>query len=196
MSTENNPFVDGRTREGKALRAASAPVADTYTEVGSSEPAKHRETPEEARLRAEARIRELRGNPDLQNGGGERDKYYAPPAPDGWTYEWKLKSVMGQEDLEAMRRVEMAGWTPVPLARHPDLMPKGYKGETVEVGGLVLCERPEVFTNEAREEERRAAREAVYMKEAAMKAGRDGDLGKRQVNRFSKSHSAIAVPDA
>jgi hypothetical protein len=103
---------------------------------------------------------------------------------------------MGQEDLEAMRRVEMAGWTPVPLARHPDLMPKGYKGETVEVGGLVLCERPEVFTNEAREEERRAAREAVYMKEAAMKAGRDGDLGKRQVNRFSKSHSAIAVPDA
>jgi hypothetical protein len=57
-------------------------------------------------------------------------------------------------------------------------------------------ERPKLFTDQAREEERRAAREAVYMKEAAMKAGRDGDLGKRQVNRFSKSHSAIAVPDA
>jgi hypothetical protein len=196
MSTENNPFVDGRTREGKALRAASAPVADTYTEVGSSEPAKHRETPEEARLRAEARIREIRGNPDLIDGGGERDKYWAPPPPDGWDYQWKLKAVVGQDDLEAIRRVEMAGWTPVPLSRHPELMPRDWKGDTIDVGGLLLMERPKLFTDQAREEERRAAREAVYMKEAAMKAGRDGDLGKRQVNRFSKSHSAIAVPDA
>jgi len=196
MSTENNPMIDGRTREGKALRAASAPVEDTYTEVGSPVPAKRKETPEEARLRAEARIRELRGNPDLQDGGGERDKYWAPPPPDGWDYQWKLRSVMGKEDIEAIRRVEMAGWTPVPLERHPELMPREWSGSTIEVGGLVLCERPMMFTNEAREEERRLAKEAVYTKERLMKEGRAGDLGPRQVNRFSKTHSSISVPEA
>jgi hypothetical protein len=74
-------------------------------------------------------------------------------------------------------------------------MPRDWKGDTIDVGGLVLMERPKMFTDEARQEEARLAREAVYMKEAAMKQGRDGDLGRRQVNRFSKSHSAIAVPD-
>jgi hypothetical protein len=196
MSTENNPMIDGRTREGKALRAASAPVEDTYTEVDSFAPAKRKETPEEARLRAEARIRELRGNPDLQDGGGERDKYWAPEPPEGWDYQWKLKSVMGKEDLEAMRRVEMAGWTPVPRERIPDLMPREWKGSTIEVGGLVLCERPLLFTQEAREEERRLAREAVHTKERLMREGKAGDLGPRQVNRFSKTHSSINVPES
>lgn len=142
--------------------------------------------------RAEARIRELRGNPDLQ--GMERDKYWAPNPPEHWDYQWKLKSVMNQDDIERIRQNEMNGWTPVPVSRHPELMPKGWSGETIEVGGLVLMERPKIFTDEAREDERRAARDAIITKEAQMKEGRAGDLGRREVNRFSKTRGPIDVP--
>lgn len=172
--------IDGRTREGRAMKAASSPATG-------------KETSAESRARAEAKVRAIRGNPELQ--GMERDKYYAPPPPDGWDYQWKLKSVMNQDDLDRIRQVEAAGWEPVPLSRHPELMPRNYTGETIEVGGLVLMERPKIFTDEARAEERRLAREAVLMKEAQMREGRGGDLGPRQVNRFSKTHQSIEVPN-
>ena len=172
MSTE----TEARARE---LAAAKTPVKDAT---------------QDSKARAEARIRELRGNPDLANGG-ERDKYWAPPPPEGWDYQWKLKAVLNQDDIDRIRQNELNGWTPVPLSRIPDLMPRGWKGDTIEVGGLVLMERPKLFTDEAREEERRAAREAVITKEAQMKDGRAGDLGRRQVNRMSKSYSSIDVPN-
>lgn len=152
-----------------------------------------KETKEQSLARAEARIRQLRGNPDLQ--GQERDKYWAPNPPEGFDYQWKLKSVMNQDDIDRIRQNEMNGWEPVPLARHPELMPRGWKGDTIEVGGLVLMERPMLFTQEAREEERRAARDAVMTKEAQMREGRSGDLGRREVNRFSKSRAPIDVPN-
>lgn len=70
MTTETH--IDGRTREGKALKATSEDGPKVATE--------------DSRARAEARIREIRGNPDLANGT-ERDKYWAPPPPDGWDYQ-------------------------------------------------------------------------------------------------------------
>lgn len=178
MSNEDT-HIDGRTREGRAMKAVA--------------PGSVKEASADSRARAEARIREIRGNPELQ--GMERDKYYAPPPPDGWSYEWKLKSVMNQDDLDRIRQIEAAGWEPVPLARHPELMPRNYTGNTIEVGGLVLMERPNIFTEEAKAEERRLAREAVAMKEMQMREGRNNDLGPRQVNRFSKSHASINVPN-
>lgn len=192
MSTENSN-VDGRTREGRALRAASIPAdADMYVEVGDIGPAKSIETPEQSRARAEAKARKLRGNPELS--GMDRDKYWAPPPPDGWDYQWRLKAVMGKDEIDQIRQDELNGWEAVPLSRHPELMPRNWQGNTIEVGGLVLCERPLIFTQEAREEERRNAREAVLTKEMQMREGRSSDLGPRSVNRFSKSHSRIDVP--
>jgi len=178
MTTDTG--LDLRTKEGKAIKAAA--------DGGGKESA------ESSKARAEARIRELRGNPDLV-GGVDRDKYWAPPPPEGWDYQWKLKAVLNQDDIDRIRQNELNGWTPVPLSRIPELMPRGWKGETIEVGGLVLMERPKVFTDEAREEERRAAREAVITKEAQMREGRAGDLGPRSVNRFSKTHGRIDVPN-
>lgn len=156
--------------------------------------AEKKELPMDSRARAEARIRELRGNPDLVQAG-ERDKYWAPPPPDGWDYQWKMHEVMGKPDVERIRQNELNGWTPVPLSRYPEMMPRGWKGEIIEVGGLVLMERPLLFTEEARAEERRAAREAVITKEAQMREGRSGDLGARQVNRFSKTRAPMEVPN-
>jgi hypothetical protein len=102
---------------------------------------------------------------------------------------------MNQDDIDRIRQNELNGWEPVPLSRHPELMPRGWKGDTIEVGGLVLMERPLLFTQEARAEEARAAREAVLTKEMQMREGRGGDLGQRQVNRFSKTRAPIDVPN-
>jgi hypothetical protein len=181
--TNSDINIDLRSKEGRALKATTSP--DEAPKVAT----------ESSKARAEARIRAIRGNPDLANGT-DRDKYWAPPPPDSWDYQWKLKSVLGQDDIDRIRQNEMNGWEPVPLSRHPELMPKGWKGDTIEVGGLVLMERPMMFTQEAREEERRAAREAVITKESQMKEGRSSDLGPRQINRLSKSHGRIDVPDA
>lgn len=192
MSTEStNP--EGRIREGRALRAASILAdVDSYVEVGDIPSAKSIETPEQSRARAEAKIRQLRGNPELS--GMDRDKYWAPPPPDGWDYQWRLKAVLGKDEIDQIRQDELNGWEAVPLSRHPELMPRNWTGGTIEVGGLVLMERPLIFTQEAREEERRNAREAVVTKEMQMREGRASDLGQRQVNRFSKSHARIDVP--
>lgn len=173
--------LDMRTKEGRALKTSS--------ENPNEGP---KEATMDSKARAEARVRQIRGNPEL--AGNDRDKYWAPPPPDGWDYQWKLKSVLNQDDIDRIRQNEMNGWEEVPLSRHPELMPRGWKGNTIEVGGLVLMERPLVFTNEAREEERRAAREAVMTKENQMREGRSGDLGRREVNRFSKTRAPIDVP--
>ena len=145
-----------------------------------------------SKARAEARLREIRASGvDLSEA---RDKFYAPPPPDSWSYEWKVKTVMGQEDPTQQVELVRAGWEPVPLSRHPEMMPPGWKGATIEVGGLVLMERPLVLTQEAQMRDRRAAREAIATKEAQMRSGRPSDLGPREVHRFNKSREAMPIP--
>ena len=102
---------------------------------------------------------------------------------------------MGRDEIDQIRQDELNGWEAVPLSRHPELMPRNWQGNTIEVGGLVLMERPLIFTQEAREEERRNARDAVLTKESQMREGRSGDLGRREVNRFSKTRAPIDVPN-
>jgi hypothetical protein len=101
---------------------------------------------------------------------------------------------MNEEQHHYIVELSRNGWEPVPLARHPEMMPQGWKGETIEVEGLMLMERPSVLTDEDRAEEVRLAREAVYTKEQQLRSGRDGDLGRRQVLNHSKSRSPIDVP--
>lgn len=146
----------------------------------------------ESLARAEARIRELRTS--MPEGVHVRDRYEAPEPPPGFDYQWKVRLVMGEEMINRINEAAHNGWEPVPLSRHPHMMPKGWKGETIEIDGLVLMERPMIFTEEARASEQRAAREAVLTKEQQLRSGRAGDLGPREVHRFSKTRSAIAVP--
>ena len=70
--------------------------------------------------------------------------------PDGWNYEWRRLSVAGKED--GFYQVDLArrGWRPVPAARHPELMPIGYRGANIEKKGLLLMERPEILTERAK----------------------------------------------
>jgi hypothetical protein len=148
---------------------------------------------EDHAARAKARLAEIRGN--LPEGGADRDKFWAPEPPDGWDYQWKMRTIYNQENPAYQVELIRNGWEPVPLTRHPEMMPKGWSGKTIEIEGLVLMERPKVLTDEARARESRAAFEAVRTKEQQLSATRDGDLGKRQVLGFSKTREAIQIPD-
>lgn len=148
---------------------------------------------EDHKARAEARLQELRGQ--LPSGGADRDKFWAPDAPDGWSYEWKRRTIYNKEDPSYAVELLRQGWEPVPLSRHPEMMPRGWNGTTIEVEGLVLMERPKVLTEQARARDARNARDHVRTKEQQLRATRDGDLGERQVHRFSKTREAIPIPD-
>lgn len=178
MNTINEAAkLDGRSKEARASKEKTE--GNVYNKSASL-------------ARAEARAREIREN--MPEGGSQRDKFYAPPPPDGFDYQWKMKTVMGEEFHSYQVDLMRNGWEPVPLERHPELMPGGWQGNTIEIDGLVLMERPKIFTEEARQDEARTAREAVMVKEAQMREGRAGDLGKREVQKLSKSRSPIAVP--
>lgn len=185
---EDIAIPDGRTREGKAFRK----TMDVTSVENKPKDATNVYDKTASLARAEARLREIRGNsPDM---GETRDRFYAPPPPDGFDYQWKMRSVMGEEQNSYIVELSRQGWEAVPLSRHPELMPHGWSGNTIEVDGLVLMERPKILTDEARAIEARNAKEAVMTKEAQLKTGRGSDLGPREVHRFSKSRSPIGVP--
>ena len=179
---------DGRTREGKAQRKM-LDVTSVKREVGDATNIYDKSS---SLARAEARLREIREN--LPDGGAVRDKFWAPEPPNGFDYQWKTKTVLGEEQHSYIVELARQGWEAVPLSRHPEMMPNGWHGETIEVEGLVLMERPSILTQEARAQEAHAAREAVMTKEAQLRTGRGSDLGPREVHRFSKSRSPIGVP--
>ena len=91
------------------------------------------------------------------------DKYYVRPEliPDGWVYQWKRHTILGQEDPQYMAEVYRAGWRPVPAERHPgEWGPKDQKG-SVLIGGQMLMERPVELDEEAQAEQRFLASQQV-----------------------------------
>jgi len=82
-----------------------------------------------------------------------QSKLYVPQAkvPDGMTYAWVRESTLNEPDPDNMTDRMIRGWSPVPAARHPEMVPPplpGYEGMEVSVirrGGLILCEK---FTEE------------------------------------------------
>lgn len=142
---------------------------------------------DDPRARAKARAAQIK-----QDAGGDLDdgidEFAAPPAPDGWTYEWKRKEVMGKEDHTYQTQLLRKGWEPVPAERHPEMMPAGMKDGSIERKGLVLMERPKEITDEAREIERRRARQQVRIKEDQLSAAPPG-----QFERNNKDNSLVKI---
>lgn len=173
---DKDAIPDGRTREGKLLRDATKVSPSTA----------------ESLARAERRLSEIRGT--MPEGGETRDKFWAPAPPPGFDYQWRRRTIYGQEDPAYQVELTRQGWEPVPLDRHPQMMPKGWSGRSIEVEGMILMERPKILTDEARERERRAALEAVLTKELQLSSTKEGDLGRRQVLGLSKTREPMAIP--
>jgi hypothetical protein len=146
--------------------------------------------------RASRRAAELRGHVGSFDEGV--DKFATPPAPPGWTYEWKRRLVMGFEDHSYMSSLVRMGWEPVPSSRHPEMMPKGYEG-SIEREGQILMERPEEITKEIRDLELKKARQQVNIKAGQIDPKGQGGLMTRDDANASmsikKGYSPIAIPD-
>lgn len=141
-----------------------------------------------------AEIRAHRAGLDPDN----EDKFFIDPriVPEGWSYEWKRKSVYNQEDPSYQIRLADGGWTPVPASRddrHKALMPTGAYN-TIERDGMVLMERPLELTEEAKALELRRARNQVRAKEAQLNSAPDGTLP-RDRPQVKKSYEAMPIPN-
>jgi len=153
-----------------------------------------RDDPREA---ARRRAEEIRGH----LGGIEDsvDEFYIDMSviPDGWTYEWKRHTIVGQEDPAYQVQLARMGWTPVPTSRHPEMMPGGGKYETIERKGMILMERPKEITDDVRGIERKRARDQVRVKEQQLTNAPDGQFTRdheRVKPRIKKGYEPIEIP--
>jgi hypothetical protein len=197
----------GRGRSKSQFAAAAAEAAAEQAPQSPAEPAKDdlrrdlrpamRE--EDPRTRAARRAAEIR---DHLGGSVDEgtDEFYIPmeSVPDGWTYEWKRKSVLGQEDAAHQIALARKGWEPVPASRHPSFMPEGGHHATIERKGMILMERPVEITSEARAAELRRARLQVRHKEEQLNAAPQGQFERNNKDsslvKIGKSYEAVPVP--
>ena len=150
---------------------------------------------EDPRAAAARRAAEIRSNQVDDDGV---DEFKLPRAPDGWTYEWKTKSVMGAINHAHLTELRRQGWEEVPTSRHPEEMPLGGHDPVIERKGMILMQRPTVIVEEARAIQIAKARNQVRFKEEQLSGTPEGGLGHRnhdQVKpRISKGYEPLAVP--
>jgi hypothetical protein len=150
---------------------------------------------EDPRVAAARRAAEIRSNYSEDDGV---DEFKLPPAPPGWTYEWKAKAILGQVNHAHMTELYRMGWEEVPTARHPEEMPLQGNHPVIERKGMVLMQRPTVIVEESRAMQMAKARNQVRFKEEQLNGPPEGGLGHRdhaQVKpRISKGYEPIPVP--
>lgn len=153
---------------------------------------------EDPRMRAAARAEEIRKHRQGQNLDElDRFKIETHIIPEGWTYEWKRRTLFGKEDPAYQVELSRQGWEPVPLTRHPEMMPQGWENDTIERDGMILMERPSELTSEARDVELRRAKNQVRAKEQQLGSAPDGQFGRdhQQVRpSIKKGYEPMPVP--
>lgn len=156
--------------------------------------------PSDSRARAAARAAEL-----LEHGVMEADsvdKFHIDPTqvPDGWSYEWKRRTVYNAEDPAYQVGLAQTGWEPVPADRHPQFMPEGWKGSTIEREGMVLMERPKQITDMIRKRDERKARAPVEAMEDKLAGAAPGQFERKKSSGESlvnvkKTVEPMPIPD-
>ena len=99
--------------------------------------------------------------------------------PAGMSWQWVTRTVMGKDDGKMrMHWTEMArnGWEPVDGSRVPQF---GVATGMVDMGGLVLCERPKEMTDEAEAEEYAKATGQVAAQIQRLEETPDDQLARR-----------------
>lgn len=152
--------------------------------------------------RAKRRVAEIKGHiGDLDEG---TDEFFIDRSmiPEGWTYEWKRKMLLGQEDPTYTVHLARMGWEAVPLNRdhqHKAMMPTNWPHNTIERKGLILMERPSEVVNEARRIEQKRARDQVRAKEAQLAGTPDGTMTRDHAQvrpKINKAWESVPIPDS
>lgn len=206
MDTVNNPIPvaasEGPRRRGRPPRTnprreeiVSEPV-ETVTAVPRAE-MRSEVREEDSRARAARRAAEIRGHiGDMDQG---MDEFFVDPSiiPEGWTYEWKRLSILGQEDATHQIHLARMGWEAVPARRHPGMMPATWTKGTIERKGMILMERPTEVIEEARRIQNKAAKDQVRAKEAQIAGTPDGTMTRDHAMarpKINKSFEAVPIP--
>lgn len=150
--------------------------------------------------RAARRAAELQEHGYLDEGN---DKFFIDPRmiPEGWSYEYKMFTVLGKEDPSYQVQLRNAGWDPVPADRHSELMPVGYTGGTILRDGMMLMERPLVITEDRKRRDQKNARDQVLAKEQQLTgAAPPGEFersnkGDRLTSIKKSREATIPIPD-
>lgn len=127
------------------------------------------------------------------------DEFYIDRSriPPGWDMEWKTKTVLGAEDPAQMVAYARTGWEPVPAYMFPDMMPDGWKGNTIERKGMILMMRPKQLTDMARSVDAKRARDAVRAKEQQLSSAPDGQFTRDHSQakpKIGKSYEPMPIP--
>lgn len=188
---EEAPRRRGKTSDEVATEAKSVPRAEMRPEMREDSPAE----------RAKRRAAEIRGHiGDMDEG---TDEFFVPSQiiPEGWTYEWKRKLLLGQEDPTYTVQLARMGWEAVPLNRdrdHMAMMPPTWPHNTIERKGMILMERPTEVVEEARSIELRRARDQVRAKEAQLAGTPEGTMTRDHAKvrpQIKKGYEPIPVPE-
>ena len=188
---EEAPRRRGKSSEELVTEVKSVPRAEMRPEMREESPAE----------RAKRRAAEIRGHiGDMDEG---TDEFFVPAhiIPEGWTYEWKRKLLLGQEDPTYTVQLARMGWEPVPLNRdrdHQAMMPPTWPHNTIERKGMMLMERPTEVVEEARSIELRRARDQVRAKEAQLAGTPEGTMTRDHAKvrpQIKKGFEPIPVPE-
>ena len=188
-----------RGRPARVLAAKGPEIAEVAQVVESDRPAmRPKMRDNDPRAAAARRAAEIMGN--LGNLDTGTDEFYIDPGviPDGWTYEWKRKTVMGQEDPAYQIALARTGWEPVPTSAHPEMMPGGGNHPIIERKGQILMMRPQEITDQVRQIDSQRAKGQVQVKVEQLAGTPEGGLGHRNhpqaKPKINKSYEAIPVP--
>ena len=151
---------------------------------------------EDPRTAAARRAAQIRGHLGDEIVDGVNDEFAAPPAPPGWTYQWKAKSVMGQEKTAEMINHYRAGWEHVPTDRHPEMMPNAQNIANIERKGQVLMQIPTEILKDYYARDERKAKGQVEMKKQQLTQAPQGHFERSQrETKLNKSYVPMQVPN-
>ena len=185
-------------RRRRARRPEEA-VEETALDTSSRSDMRPPLRDEDPRAAADRRTAEIEGHLGSLNEGTDEFFFSPDQIPDGWTYEWKRRTIMGQEDPAYQVALARTGWEPVPSRRHPEMMPINWTGNTIERKGMVLMERPKAITERIEELDRYRARNQIKAKEQQLNAAPPGTMQSEYTNaktkpKISKSYEAMPIP--
>lgn len=195
----------GVSRPPRQPKVEASPLENTMTEPSTETAAPSRAAlrpalrEDDPRARAAARSAELRDHLGGMDQGTDKYAIDQSIIPDGWSYEWKTLTVYGAENPSYQVSLRKTGWEPVPAGRHPELMPTGYKGETIIVDGQQLMERPEEITEEVKKIDAQRARRQVRAKEEQLVAAPQGQFERSNKDqplvKIRKTFEPMAIPE-
>ena len=152
---------------------------------------------DDPRAAAARRAKEIMGHIGDVDAGTDDFYFDMNTVPDGWTYEWKRRTVHNQEDPAYQVQLNRTGWTPVPTSRHPSMMPIGAHYQTIERKGMVLMERPQEITDQFRRLDEKRAKDQVRVKEDQLSSAPQGQFDRNHPQarpNIKKGFEPMPVP--